>query len=90
MATFTNYKHAVLSVIRATLVVVLIVTVALVAVTHVPRRAAALAACWATHMQPARTSAGFEFDRTLEAIRACVTLREAKADEIVRTLNRSG
>jgi hypothetical protein len=52
MATFTNHKHAVLSVIRATILVALIVTAVLVAVTVVPRRAATLAACWATHILP--------------------------------------
>jgi hypothetical protein len=41
-------------------------------------------------LAPAGTSAGFELDRTLETIHTCVTLREAKADEIARTLNRSG
>jgi aminopeptidase N len=39
---------------------------------------------------PAGTSAAFQLDRTLEAIHACATLREAKADEIARTLKVSG
>jgi hypothetical protein len=52
MATFTNDKHAVRSVILAATVLALIVIAALVAFTPVPRRAAALAACWATHIRP--------------------------------------
>jgi hypothetical protein len=52
MATFTNDKYAVLSVIRATIVVALMVIAAPVAFSPVPRRAAALAACWATHIGP--------------------------------------
>jgi hypothetical protein len=39
---------------------------------------------------PAGTSAGFDLDRTLETIRTCATLREAKADEIAQALNRPG
>ncbi len=52
MATFTNDKHAVRSVLPATIVVALIFIAALAAVTLVPRRAATLAACWAAHIRP--------------------------------------
>jgi hypothetical protein len=58
MATFTNDKHAARSVIGATILVALIVIAALVAFTPVPRRAAALAACWATHIRPSSYERG--------------------------------
>lgn len=47
MATFTNDEQTALSVIPAIIAVAVIVIAALLAVTPIPRRAAALAACWA-------------------------------------------
>ena len=51
MATFTNDKHTSLSAIPAIIAVAFIVIAALLAVP-VPRRAAALAACWAAQIRP--------------------------------------
>jgi hypothetical protein len=58
MATLTNDKHAVLSVILATTGVALILTAALAVGTAVKRRAAALASCWATHIGPSPYEGG--------------------------------